>query len=67
MISLTINGEARHFNDTITMAELVKSLALNGRRFAVERNGSVVPRSRFAEEILVDGDKLEIVIAVGGG
>jgi sulfur carrier protein len=34
---------------------------------ALERNGEIVPRSRFADQQLADGDRLEIVVAVGGG
>ena len=66
-ISLTVNGEARSFDRATNVAELIESLALSGRRYAVERNGSVVPRSRFAEETLAQGDVVEIVVAVGGG
>jgi sulfur carrier protein len=34
---------------------------------ALERNGEIVPRSRFGEQQVADGDRLEIVVAVGGG
>lgn len=67
MISVTINGEPRDFDGALTLARLMDKLALNGKRFAVEKNGGVVPRSRFSDEFLADGDRLEIVIAVGGG
>jgi sulfur carrier protein len=40
---------------------------LQGKRIAVERNGEIVPRSQFGEQMLADGDRLEIVVAVGGG
>ncbi|MEP6656103.1 MAG: sulfur carrier protein ThiS, partial [Betaproteobacteria bacterium] len=40
---------------------------LAGKRIAVERNGEIVPRSRYGEMTLEDGDTLEIVVAVGGG
>jgi len=49
------------------MHDLVERLELNGKRIAVERNGEIVPRSRFASVRLADGDALEIVVAVGGG
>ncbi|MBY0267249.1 MAG: sulfur carrier protein ThiS [Burkholderiales bacterium] len=67
MIALTINGAPRHFEHTLTCAELIDQLALSGKRIAVERNGEIVPRSRFADCMLADGDRLEIVGAVGGG
>jgi sulfur carrier protein len=67
MISITINGERKSLQRAISVGELVETLALNGKRFAVERNGSVVPRGRFAEEMLAQGDVVEVVVAVGGG
>ena len=68
MIHLTINGNSRQFDVvTLTVAELVQTLGLTGKRLAIERNGDIVPRGLFAETALKDGDKLEIVGAVGGG
>lgn len=67
MISLHINGEARTFPRELTCAELIAELDLAGKRIAIERNGDIVPRSRFAACPLQDGDRLEIVVAVGGG
>jgi sulfur carrier protein len=42
-------------------------LGYTGKRIALERNGEIVPRSFFATQQLADGDKLEVVVAVGGG
>ena len=67
MIALTINGEARRFEQALTCRELLDKLELTGKRVAIEKNGEIVPRSRHAEERLADGDRLEIVVAVGGG
>ena len=67
-MQLTINGTTRTFPHPIrTVAELVRELALEGKRIAVERNGEIVPRSRYAETPVAAGDSLEIVGAVGGG
>jgi sulfur carrier protein len=49
------------------VADLVRELSLEGKRIAVEKNGAIVPRSRYAETSVAPGDKLEIVGAVGGG
>jgi sulfur carrier protein len=43
------------------------SSSLTGKRLAIERNGEIVPRSRFADERLAEGDRIEVVVAVGGG
>ena len=67
MISVTINGERQQFDGPLNCAELLTKLELAGKRVALERNGEIVPRSRHAAERLADGDRLEIVVAVGGG
>jgi sulfur carrier protein len=67
VIALTINGERRSFEDRLTVAQLVEQLQLAGKRIALERNGEIVPRGHFAQQRLDDGDRLEIVVAVGGG
>ena len=67
MISITINGEQRRFEQALNCTELLSRRELAGKRVALERNGEIVPRSRFPEQMLADGDKLEIVVAVGGG
>ena len=67
LISLIINGEARAFDGPITLAQLVDTLSLAGKRIAIEKNGEIVPRSQYAETQLVENDRLEIVVAVGGG
>jgi sulfur carrier protein len=67
MISITVNGEPRQLEAPLNCAELLARLDLAGKRIALERNGEIVPRSRHASERLADGDRLEIVVAVGGG
>jgi len=67
MIALTINGEPRRFPAPLSCQQLIENLELAGKRVALERNGEIVPRSLFSEQQLRDGDRLEIVVAVGGG
>jgi sulfur carrier protein len=67
MISVIINGEPRNFKAPLNCAELIAQLELTGKRVALERNGEIVPRSRHSMEGIADGDRLEIVVAVGGG
>ncbi len=66
-LSLTINGEARSLVAPATVAALLDEMGLTGKRLAVERNGEIVPKGLHAGTALVDGDRLEIVVAVGGG
>ena len=67
VIQLIVNGEARAFPAPLTLGQLVETLDLVGKRIAIERNGEIVPRSQHAATQLADGDRLEIVVAVGGG
>jgi len=67
MIELQVNGERRRFDAVADVARLVETLGLAGKRVAVEVNGEIVPRSRYGATALADGDRLEIVVAVGGG
>jgi sulfur carrier protein len=67
MITIIINGERREFAQPLVFAELIETLGLGGKRLAIERNGEIVPRSQFGAHAIADGDKLEIVVAVGGG
>lgn len=50
-----------------TVAQLLTELDTAGKRVAVERNGEIVPKSRYGDTPVLEGDRLEIVAAVGGG
>jgi sulfur carrier protein len=67
VISLTVNGQQRQFPDPLRVSQLLEQMQLNGKRLAVEKNGEILPRSRFSDEMLNGGDVVEIVVAVGGG
>ena len=67
MISIFINSLSHDFDQPLSVSELIQKMELGNKRIALERNGEIVPRSQFHQQLLVDGDKLEIVIAVGGG
>ena len=67
MLNITINGEPRQFSCARNVASVVEALGLTGKRIAVERNGEIVPKSQHAATELEPGDRLEIVVAVGGG
>ena len=65
---ILINGNNRQLDgENMTISALVVTLNLIGKRLAIEKNGEIVPRSQFDTILLSDGDKLEIVGAVGGG
>jgi sulfur carrier protein len=66
-LSVVVNGEAAEFARALSVAQLLEGRGLVGKRVAVERNGEIVPRSRHAVTWLEPDDRLEIVVAVGGG
>jgi sulfur carrier protein len=67
MIQICVNGCTKAYEAPLAVAELLQAMELTGRRVAVERNGEIVPRGAHASTLLTDGDRLEIVAAVGGG
>lgn len=66
-ITLQLNGQPLTLPAPLSMSQLVDHLGYAGKRIAVELNGAIVPRSRYGDTALADGDRLEIVAAVGGG
>jgi thiazole synthase len=66
-VHLRINGETKAFSGDLTLSALLAQLNLDPRKIAIERNLEIVPKSAYAETVLTDGDRLEIVNFVGGG
>lgn len=66
-MNIVLNGEQRGLDEALTLRALIERLELGGKRLAVEVNEEVVPRSLHAEYRLHDGDRVEIVHAIGGG
>ena len=67
MIQVVVNGARKQLEQPLAVSELILQMALAGKKIAVERNGEIVPRSAHGSTVLSDGDRLEIVVAVGGG
>ena len=67
MASLIVNGASTDIDDAQTVGDVVSRMGLAGKKIAVEKNGEIVPRSRYATTEVRSGDRLEIVGAVGGG
>ena len=67
VMQIVVNGEARELPPSTPLQGLIDQLALGERRVAVEINGEIIPRSRWAERSLADGDRVELIHAVGGG
>jgi sulfur carrier protein len=67
MITVHVNGAIQIFERGSNVEGLIYRLKLTGKKLAIERNGELVPRSQYADCEIADGDRLEIVMAVGGG
>jgi len=65
-MELTINGQKRTSNAD-RLSVLLDELGMRPDRVAIELNREIVPRDRWPETPLKDGDTLEIVQFVGGG
>lgn len=66
-MQIQLNGEPYALPDGQTLADLIEQMDLTGRRIAVELNQDIVPRSQHAGTPLKDGDRVEVVQAIGGG
>jgi sulfur carrier protein len=67
MMEISVNGQLQQVDENYTIAQLLGTLGLENQRLAVELNLAIVPRSLFETRILTQGDKIEIVQAIGGG
>jgi thiamine biosynthesis protein ThiS len=67
VLDLIVNGEPYQVPEGATVADLVTGLGSDPRTVAVERNGDLVPRARFAGTPLAAGDRVEVVRFVQGG
>jgi len=66
-MQIVLNGEPRSLPAPVTVTGLLETLGLAGARVAVELNREIVPRSRHGEQTVRDGDRVEVVRAIGGG
>ena len=64
---IVLNGEEQQHAEGLSLAALVEQLGMKPDRVAVELNREIVPRERWPQTTLRDGDRLEIVHFVGGG
>ncbi len=66
-MKISVNGQGRDIPAPLTVATLLQDLGLQGKRVAVEVNREIVPRTLQGERVLQDGDRVEVVQAIGGG
>jgi sulfur carrier protein len=61
-----VNGKTEAVTG-LNIAEIVEKFGYNKARVAVELNGNIVPKAKYAETVVKENDTLEIVSFVGGG
>ena len=66
-ISLVLNGKPREVAPDTSLPALLEQLGIDRRMIAVAHNGDVLPRDRYDDVVLKDGDHVEVVRMVGGG
>lgn len=66
-MQIEVNGTEKQVPTGITLLDLLEQLGFTEGRIAVEVNHGIVPRSQHAEHYLREGDRVEIVQAIGGG
>lgn len=67
LMQLQVNGDIHVVPGPMSLLNLIEHFGLEPRKVAIERNLEIVPRSIYAQTLLDDGDRLEIVHFVGGG
>jgi len=66
-MNIIINGIEKSYTSSLTLETLLIELGYANKKFAVEVNEEIIPRSELRNKLVVDGDKIEIINAVGGG
>jgi sulfur carrier protein len=66
-MNIVLNGQPTALSGPLSVAALIDQLGYTGKRIAVECNGEIVPKSTYPQVLIKDGDRFEIVVAVGGG
>jgi sulfur carrier protein len=67
MISITVNGGNVDIESEMSVEQLLDTVDVPPNYLAVELNADVVPRERYADTIVREGDEVEVVTLVGGG
>ena len=67
MIEISVNGDCRSIDGSMTISAFLQMFELNERMVVVEHNGEIVPRANYAQTTIDSGDNLEIVQMMAGG
>jgi len=66
-MKIFLNGKKINVDDILTVQQLLSEMGYQDKRIALEINGEVTPKCEYSNQIIVENDKVEIIVAVGGG
>ena len=66
-MKVLLNGKKIKVDNNLTAEQLLANMGYQDKRIAIEINGEVIPKSELSNKIIVENDKVEIIVAVGGG
>ena len=66
-VTITLNGDPFELDQPLSVTDLLARLEIDPRRVAVEHNLTIIKRHTYTTVVIGEGDRLEIVNAVGGG
>lgn len=66
-MQIVLNGKIQQLRDNSSVQTMLEEMSLQDKRIAVEVNQEIIPRAKHDQHRLVDGDRIEIIHAVGGG
>lgn len=66
-VKIELNGAAHILRAGRSLHDLIASLDLLGKRVAVAVNREVIPSPCWAGRLLQPDDRVEVVVAIGGG
>tara|TARA_A100001035_G_C27473709_1_gene359998 strand:+ start:78 stop:278 length:201 start_codon:yes stop_codon:yes gene_type:complete len=66
-MNILLNNNPEEFSERLTIKKLLEKKNIKSKYYAVEINKKIIPRSEHANHLLADGDRIEIITAIGGG
>ncbi len=66
-MNILLNNNNEEVSEGITVEKLLLLKKIEHKYFAVEINNTIVPKSTYVIHVIKNGDKIEIITAVGGG
>ena len=64
---IKVNGKEIELEKAASVKVYLESAGYQMKRIAVELNGEILPKNEYADRIMKDGDRMEVVTFVGGG